>query len=149
MSATLVAHCYWSSTLSNTPRTTRPDPLDVGRRERQIIEIVYGLGRATVSDVLARLAEPPSYSAVRSMLGKLEDKGYLSHDQDGPRYVYVPAVPAERARRSALRQVVNVFFGGSVEQAVMALVRMPDGRMPEERLEALAERIRLAQEDGK
>lgn len=130
-------------------RTARPDPLDVGRRERQIIEIVYGLGRATVSEVLAQLPDPPTYSAVRGMLNKLEDKGHLSHQQDGPRYVYVPAIPAERARSSALRQMVNVFFGGSVEQAVMALVRMPDGRVPQERLEALAERIRLEQEEGR
>jgi len=134
--------------LAASRRTARPDPLDVGRRERQIIEIVYGLGRATVSDVLAQLPDPPTYSTVRAMLNKLEDKGHLNHQQDGPRYVYVPAVPAERARSSALRQMVNVFFGGSVEQAVMALVRMPDGRVPQERLEALAERIRLEQEEG-
>lgn len=126
-----------------------PDPLDVGRRERQIIETVYALGRATVADVLARLPDPPSYSTVRAMLGRLEDKGYLSHEQDGPRYVYVPAVPAERARSTALRQVVNVFFGGSVEQAVMALVNSPDGQLPDERLEALADRIRQAREEGR
>src|SRR5688572_6330053 len=88
-SATLVAPCYWSSTLAASPGSTRPDPLDVGRRERQIIEIVYGLGRATVSDVLAQLPDPPSYSAVRGMLNKLEVKGHLSHVQDGPRFVYV------------------------------------------------------------
>lgn len=126
-----------------------PDPLDVGRRERQIIETVYALGRATVADVLARLPDPPSYSTVRAMLGRLEEKGYLSHEQDGPRYVYLPAVPAERASNTALRQVVNVFFGGSVEQAVMALVNSPDGKLPEERLEALAARIRKAREEGR
>jgi predicted transcriptional regulator len=135
--------------LAASPGSTRPDPLDVGRRERQIIEIVYGLGRATVSDVLAQLPDPPSYSAVRGMLNKLEVKGHLSHVQDGPRFVYVPAVPAERARSSALRQVVNVFFGGSVEQAVMALVQMPDGQIPQDRLEALAKRIRLEKEEGR
>jgi predicted transcriptional regulator len=121
----------------------------VGRRERQIIEIVYGLGRASVSDVLARLPDPPSYSAVRAMLGKLEDKGYLRHEADGPRYVYLPAVPAEKASKTALRQVVNVFFGGSVEQAVMALVELPDGQLPDEKLEALAARIRQAREEGR
>jgi len=135
--------------LASPNRSSRPDPLDVGRRERQIIEIVYRLGRATVSDVLAEIPDPPSYSAVRGMLNKLEDKGHLSHVQDGPRFVYVPAVPAERARSSALRQVVNVFFGGSVEQAVMALVQMPDGRIPEDRLEALAKRIRMEKEEGR
>jgi predicted transcriptional regulator len=83
------------------------------------------------------------------MLGKLEDKGFLSHEQDGPRYVYIPAVPAERARRTALRQVVDNFFGGSVEQAVLALVKMPEGELPEERLAELAERIRRAREEGR
>lgn len=134
--------------MAASPRSSRPDPLDVGRRERQIIEIVYGLGRATVADVLAQLPDPPSYSGVRAMLNKLEDKGHLSHQQDGPRFVYVPAVPAERARSTALRQVVNVFFGGSVEQAVMALARMPDGQVAEDRLEALAKRIRLERKEG-
>jgi len=133
--------------LAASSRSSRLDPLDVGRRERQIIEIVYGLGRATVSEVLAQLPDPPSYSAVRAMLNKLEDKGHLSHEQDGPRFVYVPAVPAERARGTALRQVVNVFFGGSVEQAVMALARTPDGQVPADRLEALARRIRLERKE--
>ena len=130
-------------------RSTRTNPLDVGRRERQIIEVVYRLGKASVTDVHTRLPDPPTYSAVRAMLGKLEDKGYLSHEQDGPRYVYIPAVPAERARRTALRQVVDTFFGGSVEQAVLALVKMPEGELPDERLAELAERIRRAREEGR
>ena len=130
-------------------RSSRPNPLDVGRRERQIIEVVYRLGKASVSDVHTRLPDPPTYSTVRAMLGKLEDKGFLSHEQDGPRYVYIPAVPAERARRTALRQVVDTFFGGSVEQAVLALVKMPEGELPDERLADLAERIRRAREEGR
>jgi predicted transcriptional regulator len=130
-------------------RSSRPNPFDVGRRERQIIEVVYRLGKASVTDVHTRLPDPPTYSAVRAMLGKLEDKGFLSHEQDGPRYVYLPAVPAERARRTALRQVVDTFFGGSVEQAVLALVKMPEGELPDERLADLAERIRRAREEGR
>jgi len=130
-------------------RTSHPNPFDVGRRERQIIEVVYRLGRASVSEVHTRLPDPPTYSAVRAMLGKLEDKGFLSHVQDGPRYVYIPAVPAERARKTALRQVVDTFFGGSVEQAVLALVKLPDGEIPDERLGQLAERIRRAREEGR
>jgi predicted transcriptional regulator len=130
-------------------RSSRPNPFDVGRRERQIIEVVYRLGKASVTDVHTRLPDPPTYSAVRAMLGKLEDKGFLSHEQDGPRYVYLPAVPAERARRTALRQVVDTFFGGSVEQAVLALVKMPEGELPAERLADLAERIRRAREEGR
>lgn len=130
-------------------RSPRNNPFDVGRRERQIIEVVYRLGRATVADVLAGLPDPPSYSAVRAMLGKLEDKGFLTHREDGPRYVYLPAVPAERARRTALQQLVDTFFGGSVEQAVLALVRMPDDHLPADRLEALAERIKVARKEGR
>lgn len=130
-------------------RSPRPNPLDVGRRERQIIEIVYQLGQASVNDVHRRLPDPPTYSAVRAMLGKLEDKGFLSHEQDGPRYRYVPAVPAERASRTALQQLVDTFFGGSVEQAVMALVQLPEERLPPERLVQLAERIRRAREEGR
>lgn len=127
----------------------RANPFDVGRRERQIIDVVYRLGRATVAEVLAELPDPPGYSAVRAMLGKLEDKGYLIHRQDGPRYIYVPAVPADRARRTALRQVVDTFFGGSVDQAVLALVRLPDAELTKERLDALAERIRAARQEGR
>ena len=137
--------------MATSPRPRSPDlldPLNVGRRERQIIEAVYRLERATVSEVLEALPDPPSYSAVRAMLGKLEDKGYLTHEQDGPRYVYLPAVPAESARRTALEQVVNTFFGGSVDQAVVALVRLSDGNLSEQQLAALAERIRAAREAG-
>ena len=78
-------------------RTTPPNPLDVGRRERQIVEIVYRLGRASVSEVLEALPNPPTYSTVRAMLGKLRDKGHLTQEVDWPRYLYRPAVPAERA----------------------------------------------------
>lgn len=127
----------------------RANPLDVGRRERQIIEVVYRLGRATVAEVLAELPDPPGYSGVRAMLGKLENKGYLTHRQDGPRYVYLPAVPADRARRTALRQVVDTFFGGSVDQAVLALVRLSDSELTKEQLDALAERIKAARQEGR
>jgi predicted transcriptional regulator len=124
-------------------------PLDVGRRERQIIEIVYRLGSATVSDVLHELPDPPTYSAVRAMLGKLRDKGHLTQEADGPRYVYRPAVPAERARRTALRQLVDTFFEGSVDKAVVALVRLPDADMDATRLDALAKRIKAARREDK
>lgn len=122
----------------------RPHPLDVGRRERQIIEIVYRFGSATVTDVLNALPDPPTYSAVRAMLGKLRDKGHLTQEANGPRYVYRPAVPAERARRTAMRQLVDTFFEGSIDKAVVALVRLPDADMDATRLDALAKRIKAA-----
>jgi predicted transcriptional regulator len=127
----------------------RPDPLDVGRRERQIIEIVYRLGTATVADVLELLRDPPTYSAVRAMLGKLTVKGHLTQEADGPRYVYRPAVPAESARRTALKQLVDTFFAGSVDQAVVALVKMQDANLDERSLDAIAKRIRSAKQEGR
>lgn len=127
----------------------KPHPLDVGRRERQIIEVVYRLGRASVADVLQELPDPPTYSTVRAMLGKLTAKGHLTQEVDGPRYMYVPAVPAERARRTALRQLVDTFFSGSVDQAVVALVKLDDARLDDAGLDALAKRIRSARQEGR
>ena len=95
---------------------------DLGKRERQIMEIVYRRGRATASDVLADLADPPTYSTVRAMLRYLEDKGHLRHEQEGPRYVYLPTAPADEVRGSAMSHVVRTFFAGSVSQAVAALL---------------------------
>ena len=97
---------------------------DLGKRERQIMEIVYRRGRATASDVLADLADPPTYSTVRAMLRYLEDKGHLRHEQDGPRYAYLPTAPADEVRGSALSHVVRTFFDGSVSTAVAALLEL-------------------------
>lgn len=125
------------------------NPLDVGRRERQIIEIVYRLGQASVSDVLENLADPPSYSAVRAMLGKLTVKGHLTQEEDGPRYIYKPALSAARARRTALRQLVDTFFEGSIDQAVVALAKLDDSKLDEAGLDALTKRIRAARQEGR
>lgn len=129
--------------------TTPPNPLDVGRRERQIIEIVYRLGKASVSDVLEALPDPPTYSAVRAMLGKLRDKGHLTQEVDGPRYLYRAAVPAERTRKTALKQLVDTFFDGSVDRAVVALASLSDADLDPDRLDALAKRIRAARQEGR
>ncbi len=111
---------------------------ELGKRERQIMEIVYRRGRASASEVLADLADPPSYSAVRGMLRYLEDKGYLSHEQDGPRYVYLPTSPKKDARRSALSHVVQTFFDGSVSTAMAALLESrPLSREEHKRLSEL------------
>src|ERR1051325_1940919 len=103
-------------------------PTDLGRRERQILEAVYRLGRASVTQVRDQLADPPSYSAVRGMLNLLKDQGHLRHETDGLRYVYVPVVAAADARRSALAHVVRTFFAGSTADAATALFDLPDGR---------------------
>ena len=121
---------------------------DLGKRERQIMEIVYRRGRASASEVLADLAEPPTYSTVRAMLRYLEDKGHLRHEQDGPRYVYLPTAPADQVRGSALAHVVRTFFDGSVSTAVAALLESkPLSREEYERLSQLLDEA-LADEEG-
>src|SRR5207237_8701102 len=99
---------------------TKPTHQDVSRRERQILDILYQRGRATAAEVLAALPEPPSYSAVRALLRILEEKGHVRHEQDGPRYIYLPTVARDNAQRSALRHILQTFFDGSAEQAIPA-----------------------------
>ena len=123
--------------------------LDLGRRERQLMEAVYRLGRASVSDVLAQLPDPPSYSSVRAMLGKLQRKGYLRSEQDGPRYIYTPALSRENARRTALKNLLDTFFNGSAEQAAVALLQMSDTTVPATVLDRLHERVRRARKEGR
>lgn len=123
--------------------------LNLGRRERQLVEAVYRLRRATVSEVLADLPDPPSYSAVRAMLGKLERKGYLKHVEEGPRFLYLPAVPAEKARRTALQNLVDTFFQGSAEQAAVALLQLTDTTVSADTLKRLSEQVRQAKQEGR
>ena len=105
----------------NTPSITDP-AAQLGKRERQIMEVIYRRGRVTVSEVLSDLPDPPSYSSVRAMLRYLEDKGHLQHEEDGPRYVYLPTAPKQEVRKSALGHVVRTFFDGSVTSVVAALI---------------------------
>jgi len=117
----------------------------LGRRERQIVDAVYRLGKASVAEALAELPDPPSYSAVRAMLRLLEEKGFLKHKREGMRYVYLPAIAPEKAKRSALRHLVSTFFGGSTTDAAAALLEMSDGKMSREdkaRLATLIERVK-------
>jgi BlaI family transcriptional regulator, penicillinase repressor len=127
--------------------TKHHDPL--GRRERQIMDAVYRLGRATVQEVLDSLPDPPSYSSVRAMMGLLEHKGHLKHEQDGPRYVYLPAISRDRAQRSALRHLVQTFFNGSPEQVVAALLDSPDAKLSQSELDRLARLIAGARREGR
>jgi predicted transcriptional regulator len=117
------------------------DTAQLSRRERQIMEIVYELGRATAVEVRERMPDPPSYSAVRAMLRILEDKGHIVHEQDGPRYVFLPIVPREEASETALRRLVRTFFGGSPEGAMAALLDLDGDRLDEDALQRLAEMI--------
>ena len=124
-------------------------PVEPSRRERQIMNIVHRLGRATAAEVLDEMADPPSYSAVRAMLRILEEKGQLKHDQDGPRYVYTAVMPVERAGRSALSDVVSTFFAGSAEEAVATLLDMNERKLSGEELDRLAHLINRAREEGR
>ncbi|HEU0013592.1 MAG TPA: BlaI/MecI/CopY family transcriptional regulator [Longimicrobium sp.] len=126
-----------------------PIATDLSRRERQIMDVVYRLGRASVGDVLERIPEPPSYSAVRALMRILEEKGHLRHEQDGPRYVYLPTVPRESARRSALSHMVRTFFGGSTEAAVAALLDPSQNDISEAELARIATLISTARGQGR
>jgi BlaI family transcriptional regulator, penicillinase repressor len=124
------------------------NPPELSRRERQIMDIVYRRGEATAAEVLAEMAEPPSYSAVRAHLRVLEAKGHLDHREDGPRYVFRPTRPRDEVSESALKRVVRTFFGGSVEATVAALLELEDGQLGAEELERLAERVAEARRKG-
>ena len=124
-------------------------PAELGRRERQIVETVYRLGRATVAQVLGELPDPPSYSAVRGMLNLLEEKGHLRHEQDGLKYVYLPVIAQADASRSAMAHVVHTFFGGSPAEAATALFDLPDRKLSHDELERLSQLVRQAMKEGR
>jgi predicted transcriptional regulator len=113
------------------------------------MDVLYRLGQATAGTVSSNLADAPSYSAVRALLRVLEDKGHVKHIQDGPRYVYLPTVPREKARLSAMQQLVRTFFGGSTEQAVAALLDMSSAKLSDDELERLSELIEQARKEGR
>jgi BlaI family transcriptional regulator, penicillinase repressor len=121
----------------------------LSRRERQILDVVYRLERATVSQVRDLLPDAPSYSAVRGLMRILEDKGHLRQDQDGPRYVYSATVPRDEARRSAMSHLVETFFGGSVEGAVATLLDLESSAIDQDAYQRLAALIEQAREEGR
>jgi BlaI family transcriptional regulator, penicillinase repressor len=127
---------------------TKQPHLDLSRRERQIVDILYSHGRATAAEVQASLPDPPSYSAVRAMLRILEEKGHVRHEQDGPRYVYLPTVARDNAKRSALRHMLQTFFDGSTEQAISALLDDSSARLSDRELDRLARMIERARKAG-
>src|SRR6187402_1364565 len=114
------------------------------RREREIMDIVYRLGRASAQEVLDNLADAPSYSAVRALLRLLEERGHVRHIEEGGRYVFLPAVSRAEARRKALSHVVSTFFEGSVEQAMLTLVESSRNKLSLDELDRLAEIVERA-----
>jgi predicted transcriptional regulator len=128
--------------------TPRRNPATLSRRERQIMDILYKLERASVGEVLAKLSDKPSYSTVRAQLRVLEEKGHVRHEEHGLRYVYIPAVPRDVARRSALRHLVETFFEGSTEKVVMALLGGEVARISPEELERISRLISKGRKEG-
>ncbi len=128
----------------------------LSRRERQIMDILYERGQASVAETQEAMQDSPGYSAVRAMLRILEEKGVITHSQTGSRYLYRPVLPQEQAAQSALQNLVKTFFGGSIERAVSALVSEPEANLSEDdlaRISALIEAARQSvekeREDGK
>lgn len=122
--------------------------IQLSRRERQIMDVLYRRRKATAADVREEMPDPPSYSAVRAMLRILEEKGHVRHEPDGPRYVYLPTVGRERAKRSALRHLVNTFFEGSAEQVIAALLDVSAADMSDAELSRLSALIANARKEG-
>jgi predicted transcriptional regulator len=130
-----------AATSGTGPHTT------LARRERLIMDILYRLGRATAGEVMAELPGAPTSSTVRTQLRVLEQKGHIRHEEEGLRYVYIPAVPRGAARKSALRHVIDTFFDGSAEQTVAALLGGERARLSEQELDRIAELIEKARKD--
>jgi len=121
----------------------------LSRRERQIMEILYQRGKASASEVREAIPDAPSYSAVRAMLRILEEKGHVKHQEEGLKYVYVPTVGREKAKRSAVEHVLDTFFNGSPEQIMAALLDVSSTRLTKAELDRMAAMIEKARREGK
>lgn len=128
---------------------TPPTANGLGRRERQILDVLHRLGRASAADVRKALPDPPSYSAVRGMLRLLETKGHVTHEAVDLRYVYTPAVSQAAARRSALRHLVRIFFAGSAATAAASLLELADAKLTPAEAKRLAALIAKARAEGR
>jgi len=120
----------------------------LSRRERQILEILYERGKASAAEVRQAMPDAPGYSAVRALLRVLEEKGHVRHEEQGPKYVYLPVVPRNKARRSAVKHVMDTFFAGSPEKIVAALLDVSAARLTDEELGRMAAMIERARKDG-
>lgn len=125
-----------------------PAPHDLGRRERQIMDVIYRLGSASVKEVLELLPDPPSYSATRTMVNLLEKKGHLRHRRDGQKYVYTPTGSPQAARQSAITHLLKTFFQGSAGQAAAAIIDANSAKLSAEDLTRLEVLIQQARGDG-
>jgi predicted transcriptional regulator len=124
-------------------------PGSLSRRERQIMDILYQRGKASASEVRETMEAAPSYSAVRAMLRVLEEKGHVKHQAEGLKYVYVPTVARDKAKRSAVKHVMETFFNGSAEQIVAALLDVASTQLTRGELDRMSEMIEKAKKEGK
>lgn len=122
---------------------------ELSRRERQIMNALHRLKRATAAEIEAELDDAPSYSAVRAHLATMERKGLIRHEEDGPRYVYFAAAPASQARKSAVRQLVDTFFDGSAAMAAAALIDPKTAKLSNDELDRLQALIDAARKEGR
>ena len=127
---------------------TKSGHRNLSRRERQIMDILYQRGRASAQEILDGMPDPPSYSAVRAKLRVLEEKGHVRHQEEALRYVYLPVVTRETARKSALRHLVSTFFAGSVQDTVAALLDLSSANMKSAELDRIAKLIEQARKEG-
>jgi predicted transcriptional regulator len=121
----------------------------LSRRERQITDVLIARGRASASEIQSFLPDPPGYSAIRATLRVMEEKGYIRHEQAGAAYLYLPKIAPERAKRSALKHLLNTFFAGSPERMVAALLDVSNGKIEESELSRIAEMIEQARQEGR
>ncbi len=135
--------------MTATQMTDKPDAPTLSRRERQVMDILHRRTGATVAEIMGDLPDPPTYSAVRSVLRILGEKDLIKHKEDGPRYIYYPAESTEEAREDMLAHVVRTYFAGSPEQAVTALLRMSDVDIEDADVKRLRETIRRARQSGR
>ncbi|MEO7772574.1 MAG: BlaI/MecI/CopY family transcriptional regulator [Gemmatimonadaceae bacterium] len=136
--------------MSTPVMTDKPETANtLSRRERQVMDILHRRAEATVAEIMAELPDPPTYSAVRSVLRILGEKNLIRYKEDGPRYIYYPAQDTEAARDDVLAHVVRTYFAGSPEQAVTALLRMSDVDMKDDDIERLRDSIRRARQSGR
>jgi predicted transcriptional regulator len=121
----------------------------LSRRERQIMDVLYERGRATAAEILAALPDPPSYSAIRALIKVLEDKGHVKHQEDGPRYVFTPSVPRSKARRNAVKHLLQTFFDDSAGEAVASLLGASSTKLKPEELDKIEDLIARAREENR
>ncbi len=123
--------------------------LELSRRERQIMDLLFRRGKASAAEVQQGIPDAPGYSAVRALLRTLEDKGYVTHQEEGRAYIYKPTIAREQARKSALSHMLTTFFGGSTEQAVAALLDLNKPKLRKDELDRLSQMVDEARQEGR